>query len=354
MKFSRILIASLIQGAALAVDEAEAPQKGTRHGQLGNKPNFLRDPSKPAVRTLSTAENRTNTRIVGGSQSEVGEFPYYVDLAICGGSLIAPDVVLTAAHCGSFIGERVIVGAFKYGSTNNGAVKVKVVDEVKHPWYNDWNLKNDFLLLKLARPVTIPNPNNVVLSVNEEPSTPVSGEDLTVLGLGVTSSGGWSPSKLRDVVVKAVSTYKCNRPKRYGGAVAWNMFCAGDPDGGKDSCQGDSGGPIVKKVGNQHIQVGVVSWGIGCGRKSKPGVYARVSSASNWIKEVVCDQWNSQGASICAQCEDKSDWKFESWDGKKRNCNYVARKPNRRCSKVGLDETPASESCGCACAQYGD
>ena len=72
------------------------------------------------------------------------------------------------------------------------------------------------------------------------------------------------------------------------------VFCAGVNGGGKDSCQGDSGGPIVKRMGNQHVQVGVVSWGDVCDRPNKPGVYARVSSAFDWIEGVVCDQWKSQ------------------------------------------------------------
>ena len=71
--------------------------------------------------------------------------------------------------------------------------------------------------------------------------------------------------------------------------------------GGKDSCQGDSGGPIVIRKNNKHIQVGVVSWGEGCARENYPGVYARVSSAHGWIKQVVCGNegmWNTN-ASFC-------------------------------------------------------
>jgi hypothetical protein len=76
-------------------------------------------------------------------------------------------------------------------------------------------------------------------------------------------------------------------------------FFSGVNGGGKDSCQGDSGGPIVvRQNGNTHVQVGVVSWGNGCARPDFPGVYARVSSAHDWIKDVICDEWN-QNASFC-------------------------------------------------------
>nr|NP_001191249.1 cocoonase-assisted protein [Bombyx mori]ADV78477.1 cocoonase-assisted protein [Bombyx mori]BAJ61819.1 cocoonase assistant protein [Bombyx mori] len=68
--------------------------------------------------------------------------------------------------------------------------------------------------------------------------------------------------------------------KKYFRSLTSNMFCAGPPEGGKDSCQGDSGGPAVK--GN--VQLGVVSFGVGCARKNNPGIYAKVSAAAKWIK----------------------------------------------------------------------
>merc|ERR1712072_646207 len=86
------------------------------------------------------------------------------------------------------------------------------------------------------------------------------------------------------------------------------MLCAGDQsDGGEDACQGDSGGPIVKrqysKTKKRFIDtyVGVVSWGYGCADKNYPGVYARVSKANQWIKNVVCDEWNQNDAKFCPQ-----------------------------------------------------
>jgi len=241
-----------------------------------------------------------DVRIVGGSQSSVGEFPYYVDLnGGCGGSLIAPNVVLSAAHCGSFQGQNVIVGAYRAGSTQNNAVRVRVTGEVRHPNYDDFTLANDFLLLRLAEDVTVGG-SDVVLSINDQFSSPANGEALTVLGLGLTSEQSFNtPNKLRDVEIKAIPTNVCNQQNAYGGDVEGDiMLCAGVSGGGKDSCQGDSGGPLVKRVGNQHILVGVVSWGDGCARPNKPGVYARVSSAFNWIQQVACNQWNSD-ADFC-------------------------------------------------------
>jgi hypothetical protein len=68
---------------------------------------------------------------------------------------------------------------------------------------------------------------------------------------------------------------------------------------GKDSCQGDSGGPIVVRKGNQHIQVGIVSWGEGCARADFPGVYSRISHVNGWIESVVCGCWGVESASFC-------------------------------------------------------
>jgi hypothetical protein len=303
MKFSSILVASLLQSVALTAADEQHIRRRLQDHRHEHKHIQPRDHSNKHdlithFQLLGGNGNGIDSRIVGGSQSAPGEFPYYVDLNGCGGSLIAPDVVLTAAHCGSFEGDTVIVGAYRAGSTQNNAVSVSVVDEARHPDFNDSTLANDFLLLKLSKSVNIPG-SNVVLSLNDDSFNPTDGDDLTVLGLGVTSEGGSAPSILRDVEVQAIDTNICNRPAAYGGDVTnTNMFCAGVNNGGKDSCQGDSGGPIVKRVGNQHIQVGVVSWGEGCARENKPGVYARVSSAYNWIDQVVCDQWGSD-ASFC-------------------------------------------------------
>lgn len=306
MKFTSVLIASLTASLTTSAADEQVQhhvrglrQKTQHHHSKHIQPRDAKD--KPLVThfQLGGGDNDPETRIVGGQQSDPGEFPYYVDLGGCGGSLVAPDVVLTAAHCGSYEGDTVIVGAFRAGSTQNNAVEVSVIDEAMHPGYNDDTVENDFMLLKLSQEVNIPG-SNVVLSLNSQYSTPSDGEDLTVLGLGDTQEGGGSPNFLRDVEVQAVDTNTCNRQSAYDGEVTDSvMFCAGVDGGGKDSCQGDSGGPIVKRVGNQHIQVGVVSWGDGCARENKPGVYARVSSAFGWIDQVVCDQWGSD-ASFCS------------------------------------------------------
>eukprot|EP00980_Cylindrotheca_fusiformis_P006432 scaffold1375_cov137-Cylindrotheca_fusiformis.AAC.21 len=140
---------------------------------------------------------------------------------------------------------------------------------------------------------------DVTLSINDVDSLPFVGQNLTVLGLGLLGEEGVPPDFLRDVVVEAISTEECNSRDSYDGAVFDSvMFCAGVNGGGKDSCKGDSGGPLVIRNGNEHIQVGVVSWGYGCAEANYPGVYSRVSSAEGWIKSVACDSWR-MSASFC-------------------------------------------------------
>lgn len=147
-------------------------------------------------------------------------------MGTCGGSLIAPGVVLSAAHCGSFDGSRVIVGGYEWSELTGGASRVRVVDEARHPSYNDATVENDFLLLRLEEPVVANT--NVVLSINDQYSLPSEGQSLTVLGLGTTSEGGPTPEFLRDVVVQTISTDDCNSRNRYEGEVTDStMFCAG-------------------------------------------------------------------------------------------------------------------------------
>jgi trypsin len=207
---------------------------------------------------------------------------YTVDMNGCGGTLIGPDVVLSAGHCGGYVGETVTIGD----------IAVEIIKQQIHPNYSDGN---DFYLYKLMQPVDISS-FGVTLTLNTDGSQPVAGQDLTTLGLGATSEGGDGASSLRDVVVPTVSDTDCDAA--YGsGYIPSIMLCAGE--GGKDSCQGDSGGPLVIRNGATHTLVGVVSWGVGCANPDFPGVYSRVSSAIDWIQSVACDGWNSNVIGLC-------------------------------------------------------
>ena len=105
--------------------------------------------------------------------------------------------------------------------------------------------------------------------------------------------GGSAPNNLQYVRVPAITNAQCNSD--YGGSITSSMLCAGYRGvGGKDACQGDSGGPYVCNNNGNAVIAGVVSWGIGCAHPNYPGVYARVTTVLDWVKNnMVCNNFNS-------------------------------------------------------------
>jgi secreted trypsin-like serine protease len=97
---------------------------------------------------------------------------------------------------------------------------------------------------------------------------------------------------LRKAAVPVVDTRVCNEPASYNGAIREHMLCAGHKQGGTDSCQGDSGGPLVLRGSDGPVLVGVVSWGVGCARKLKYGVYTRVADYRRWINGIIAAHRN--------------------------------------------------------------
>jgi secreted trypsin-like serine protease len=131
----------------------------------------------------------------------------------------------------------------------------------------------------------------MMLSLNDNLQSLVEGTNLTILGVGL----GWlielTPF-LRDVDVHTVNIDECNNA--YGNPIVEDvMFCAGVPEGGKDSYQGDSGGPIIQWNMNKHVQIGAVSWGFGCAQSGITRIYSWVSSARDWIHQMVCNEWGA-------------------------------------------------------------
>jgi hypothetical protein len=256
---------------------------------------------------------KENNRIVGGNPVKPGDYPYYVNMYGCGGSLIAPTIVYTAAHCEpkSYINSDVGVGVSSMNSLNNGNFKngenIRVIKAESHPQYGVGfsDINNDFALLLLEKPYVIES--NIKLVLNDEGSVPANGQYLNVIGLGATSESGNQSNKLREVQVPTVSNKDCNSQQYYNGEVTDEMLCAGFPQGTKDSCQGDSGGPLVQVVGSTHYQVGVVSWGEGCAQPKRPGVYSRTSDSIDWVKNIVCDKWNVQGSGLCGDDNDNDN-----------------------------------------------
>jgi hypothetical protein len=165
-----------------------------------------------------------------------------------------------------------------------GGERIPVAAIHVHPKYVDQTHDFDFALLRLTRPVTMGG------SAVTRPIDPADanaqipdGTKAFVSGWGAVSEGGPGSLDLLGVEIPVVSTDVCNNPESYGGDVTANMLCAGRESGGADSCQGDSGGPLTAKLQERITLIGVVSFGEGCARRLKFGVYARVPVAASWI-----------------------------------------------------------------------
>jgi secreted trypsin-like serine protease len=226
-------------------------------------------------------------RIVGGEDADIKEHPWQVGLNVnggpCGGSIIAQSWVLTAAHCFDFSKEprnvRVRAGTDDYKKTGPWLTVERVV---VHDKYNAQTKENDLALVKLKfRPagqaIPLANPGQKLHPC----------EVLEVTGWGRTTEGGTKSDKLQKAILPYIDNATCNEPNSYDGAVLPGMMCAGLHGGGVDACQGDSGGPLVLRGPDGPVLVGVVSWGEGCARKLKYGIYTRISPHRDWINGVI-------------------------------------------------------------------
>lgn len=234
--------------------------------------------------------------VIGGYEVRAEESPWVVALAsrdrfgatrggqFCGGVVVAPTTVMTAAHCLStaVLGKdaasvrdlQIIAGRSQLAG--NGGQEVPVRETWITPEYDPVTNSADMALLTLAE--ALPAERVLPVASEGDPAYEV-GTAATVYGWGDTRGDGSYASSLRAARVSVLPDETCEgaypggRTSRYQRST---MLCAGDPQGGHDACQGDSGGPLI--AGGRLI--GLVSWGSGCGRPDGPGVYTRVSAVA--------------------------------------------------------------------------
>ncbi|XP_054855340.1 kallikrein-14-like [Eublepharis macularius] len=228
-------------------------------------------------------------RIIGGYDCGERSRPYQAALVFgrkgkwniyCGGSLIHPCWVLTAAHCKPKLGMKVCLGKQNLKKIEDTEQCLGIAEAKPHPDYKRSNNNKDYMLLRLKPCARL---TEAVKTIPLPSKCPADNTPCTVSGWGtIRSPQAMLPDTLQCADVSTVPNQNCN--KAYRGAITPFMMCAGVPQGGIDSCQGDSGGPLVcdGKV------EGVVSWGTYvCAQKGNPGVYAKVCCVVPWIKDTI-------------------------------------------------------------------
>uniref|UniRef100_A0A8C8D0F1 Enteropeptidase n=1 Tax=Oncorhynchus tshawytscha TaxID=74940 RepID=A0A8C8D0F1_ONCTS len=236
-------------------------------------------------------ESRT-VRVVGGTDSRKGAWPWMVSLYfrgrhVCGATLIDNEWLVTAAHC--VYGKNIhlsnweaVLGLHSQDSVDVLPSQTRKVDHIimnKH--YNRRTKDADIAMMHLQ--------TNVNFTDNIQPiCLPGSGQQFEagmkcfITGWGAEVEQGTSANVLQQAVLPLVSRSECQKLLPEYNITA-RMVCAGYSEGGVDSCQGDSGGPLMCEEDGHWVQVGVISFGVGCGRPQRPGVYALVSQFTDWV-----------------------------------------------------------------------
>ncbi len=256
------------------------------------------DPYNEAVRRYL---NNERPKIIGGKQAPDAAFPWQVSLGVafiadplsahfCGGSVYSERWIVTAAHCVERLTPaKVIVSA----GTNRlvpGTTRANVKLIIVKKNYDRNTHDNDIALIELLNPLPLSFQIKPVslLTPAEDTGRLIEGASFVVTGWGATQEGGQTVRDLRyldelPLVLRSV----CNEPFSYDGKITENMICAGVLAGGKDSCQGDSGSGLTIDASSAPKLAGIVSWGEGCARPNRVGIYTRVANYADWVNQCV-------------------------------------------------------------------
>ncbi|XP_067420058.1 suppressor of tumorigenicity 14 protein isoform X2 [Emydura macquarii macquarii] len=239
------------------------------------------------------------SRIVGGLNSEVGEWPWQVSLHvkgqghICGASLVSDKWLVSAAHCFQDTSQirysdatlwTAFLGLHDQSNRNSEKVQERSIKRIiSNTLFNDYTYDYDIAVLELQSPVTFTTTVRPICLPDSTHDFP-AGKDIWVTGWGATSEGGAGATILQKAEIRVINQTMCNTLMT--GQITPRMMCVGVLTGGIDACQGDSGGPLVSVESNSRLFLaGVVSWGDGCAQRNKPGIYTRVSKLRDWIRQ---------------------------------------------------------------------
>ncbi|XP_040490468.1 polyserase-2 isoform X3 [Ursus maritimus] len=294
-------------------------------------------PTQEEPEDLDCGRPEPSARIVGGSDAQPGRWPWQVSLHqngghICGGSLIAPSWVLSAAHCFVTNGTlepatewSVLLGVHSQDGPLDGA-HVRAVAAVLVPDnYSSVELGADLALLRLASPARLgPAVRPVCLPRASHRFAP--GAACWATGWGDIQEADRLPLPwvLQEVELRLLGEATCrclySRPGPFNLTFQLlpGMLCAGYPEGRRDTCQGDSGGPLVCEEGGRWFQAGITSFGFGCGRRNRPGVFTAVAPYEAWIREQVIG--SEPGPAFPTQ-----SWEPQAgpWEPRDENCTVA-------------------------------
>ncbi|XP_059475791.1 phenoloxidase-activating factor 2-like [Neocloeon triangulifer] len=269
--------------------------------------SFFATPSSTAAKSSPSNCGHRGADTAAIGQARQGEWPWHVavlekpdDLYVCGGSLLDESWVLTAAHCvDDYVGGsgesklKVRLGEFDVASVKETLPHQErdVASVVLHPGFDNRSLAHDIALIRLTAPAQHrPNVDIVCLPRRDQDNS-AGFRRCVITGWGRRNEAAEHSSQLKEVQVPLWEHTQCERAlkDKFGPSYALpdTAICAGAE--GQDACDGDGGGPLVCEDAGQWYQVGVISFGIGCGRKNTPGVYTRVSRYERWIMDTILE-----------------------------------------------------------------
>ncbi|XP_060808643.1 serine proteinase stubble [Amyelois transitella] len=243
-------------------------------------------------------------RIVGGSKSGFGQWPWQISLRQyrtstylhkCGAALLNENWAITAAHCVEHVPpSELLVRLGEHDLANEdepyGYAERRVQIIASHPHFDPATFEYDLALLRFYEPVKF-QPNIIPICIPDDDDYYV-GKTAYVTGWGRLYDEGPLPSVLQEVQVPVINNSDCEamyQAAGYNEHIPNIFICAGRQKGGADSCEGDSGGPMViqRSRDNRFVLSGVISWGIGCAEPNQPGVYTRISEFKDWINQIL-------------------------------------------------------------------